>query len=58
MGGAALLGVPYIGNAQAAKGITWKVQSTWDAGTTGYTLFEEWCNGFQEKSPAWRISKA
>lgn len=39
---------PFIGNAHAAKTTTWKVQSTWDAGTTGYTLFEEWCNSFKE----------
>ena len=50
MGGAAILGAPYIRNAEAAKGQTWKVQTTWDAGTTGYTLFEGWCNGFEEKS--------
>ncbi len=50
LGGAAVVGAPFIGNAQAAKATTWKVQSTWDAGTTGYTLFEEWCNGFEEKS--------
>jgi len=47
-GGALIAGAPFISNAQAAKGKTWKVQSTWDAGTTGYALFEEWCNGFQE----------
>lgn len=50
VGGVAILGAPYIRNAEAAKGQTWKVQTTWDAGTTGYTLFEEWCNGFEEKS--------
>jgi TRAP-type mannitol/chloroaromatic compound transport system substrate-binding protein len=44
------LAAPFIGNAQAASGQTWKVQSTWDAGTTGYKLFEAWCNGFKEKS--------
>jgi TRAP-type mannitol/chloroaromatic compound transport system substrate-binding protein len=49
-GGALLLGAPFIRNAQAAAGQVWKVQSTWDAGTTGYKLFEEWCNGFKEKS--------
>jgi len=49
-GGAAIVGAPFIGNAEAAKGKTWKVQSTWDAGTTGYALFEAWCNGFQEAS--------
>jgi TRAP-type mannitol/chloroaromatic compound transport system substrate-binding protein len=48
--GAAILGAPFIGNAQAARTTTWKVQSVWDAGTTGYKLFEDWCNGFEEKS--------
>ncbi|QID16569.1 twin-arginine translocation signal domain-containing protein [Nitrogeniibacter mangrovi] len=50
IGGAAITGAPFIGNAEAAKGKTWKVQSTWDAGTTGYALFEEWCHGFKEAS--------
>jgi len=40
---------PFIQTAKA-KTTVWKVQSTWDAGTSGYTLFEEWCNGFKEKS--------
>ena len=26
------------------------MQSTWDAGTSGYTLFEAWCKSFKEKS--------
>jgi hypothetical protein len=26
---------PFIRNAEAAKATTWKIQSTWDAGTTG-----------------------
>ncbi|MDH5786277.1 MAG: substrate-binding domain-containing protein [Chromatiales bacterium] len=50
VGGATILGAPFIGNAEAAKGTTWKVQTTWDAGTTGYSLFEKWANGFKEKS--------
>ncbi|HKJ09425.1 MAG TPA: substrate-binding domain-containing protein [Gammaproteobacteria bacterium] len=50
LGAAAILGAPYIRNAEAAKGQVWKVQSVWDAGTTGYRLFEEWSNGFREKS--------
>ncbi len=50
LGGTALLGAPMIGNAATAKGHTWKVQTTWDAGTTGYTLFEKWCKGFKEKT--------
>jgi TRAP-type mannitol/chloroaromatic compound transport system substrate-binding protein len=49
-GAVGALAAPFIGNAQAAAGQTWKVQSTWDAGTTGYKLFEAWCNAFQEKS--------
>lgn len=44
------IAAPFIGNAHAAKGTTWKVQSVWDAGTTGYNLFENWCKSFQEKS--------
>lgn len=39
---------PYIRTASAAQ--TWKVQTTWDAGTAGYTLFEKWCNSFKELS--------
>jgi TRAP-type mannitol/chloroaromatic compound transport system substrate-binding protein len=50
LGGAALLGAPYIRNAEAAKGQVWKVQTTWDAGTTGYTLFEAWANSFRDKT--------
>ncbi|HXV08368.1 MAG TPA: TRAP transporter substrate-binding protein DctP [Burkholderiales bacterium] len=50
VGGALLLGAPHIRDARAAAGQVWKIQSTWDAGTTGYKLFEEWCNGFKEKS--------
>ncbi len=39
---------PFIRTASAAT--TWKVQTTWDAGTSGYTLFENWCNSFKEMS--------
>ena len=39
---------PFIKTSSAAQ--VWKVQSTWDAGTSGYTLFEAWCKGFKEKS--------
>jgi len=49
-GGAMLLGAPHIRNAEAAKTTTWKVQSSWDAGTTGFKLFEDWSNAFKEKS--------
>lgn len=41
---------PFISNAEAAKTTVWKVQSTWDAGTSGYTLFENWCKSFKENS--------
>ena len=39
---------PFIKTSSAAT--VWKLQSTWDAGTSGYTLFESWCNSFKEKS--------
>ncbi|MFZ3041778.1 MAG: twin-arginine translocation signal domain-containing protein, partial [Thiobacillus sp.] len=39
-GAAAVVSAPFISNAHAAAGQTWKVQSVWDAGTTGYGLFE------------------
>lgn len=47
---AGTMAAPFIRNAEAAKSTVWKVQTTWDAGTSGYTLFENWCNSFQEKS--------
>ncbi|MDH5599660.1 MAG: TRAP transporter substrate-binding protein DctP [Gammaproteobacteria bacterium] len=47
--GTALLGAPMMANAKE-KVHKWKIQTTWDAGTTGYTLFKEWCDGFEEKS--------
>lgn len=31
---------------QAAQ--TWRMQSVWDAGTVGYSLFEQWCHGMAE----------
>lgn len=49
-GGAAILGAPYIRNAEAATTTVWKVQSVWDAGTTGYSLFEQWAKGMEERS--------
>lgn len=50
VGAAAVVSAPFISNAQAAAGQTWKVQSVWDAGTTGYKLFETWANSIREKS--------
>ena len=49
-GSAAVIAAPYIGNAQAAAGHVWKVQTVWDAGTTGFTLFENWAKSIKEKS--------
>ncbi|WP_336365893.1 TRAP transporter substrate-binding protein DctP [Marinobacter sp. C2H3] len=48
--GAALAGAMLFGAGQAQAATTWKIQSVWDAGTVGYTLFEEWCNSIKEKS--------
>lgn len=48
VGAATIAGVPFISNAHAAKTKTWKIQSVWDAGTVGYTLFEEWCKQMVE----------
>lgn len=45
---AAVLGSGGISVAQAAQ--TWKIQSVWDAGTVGYTLFEEWAKGMEAKT--------
>ncbi len=45
---AALVGTFSMSVAQAAQ--TWKVQSVWDAGTVGYTLFEEWAGSMEAKT--------
>ncbi len=39
---------PFIKTSSAAT--VWKMQTVWDAGTSGYTLFEKWCKSFKEKS--------
>ena len=54
--GAALLTAPMMANAKD-KVHKWKIQTTWDAGTTGYTLFKEWCDGFEKKSGGQLIVK-
>lgn len=46
----ALAGTMMIGTGQVYAATTWKIQSVWDAGTVGYDLFEEWCEGIKEKS--------
>jgi len=38
---------PFIQTAKA-KTTVWKMQTVWDAGTSGYTLFENWCNSMKE----------
>ncbi len=48
--GAAFAGAMLMGATQAQAATTWKIQSTWDAGTVGYTLFEEWCKSIESKS--------
>jgi len=55
--GAALLSAPMVATAKD-KVHKWKIQTTWDAGTTGYTLFKEWCDGFEKKSGGQLIVKA
>tara|TARA_R110002167_G_scaffold29013_9_gene97008 strand:- start:1166 stop:2302 length:1137 start_codon:yes stop_codon:yes gene_type:complete len=47
---AAVFGATLMTPAIAAKTQTWKVQSTWDAGTIGYTLFEEWSKNMEAKT--------
>ncbi|MCG6975478.1 MAG: TRAP transporter substrate-binding protein DctP [Acidiferrobacterales bacterium] len=47
--GAAVLAAPYIGNAEAAKTTTWKIQTSWPGGV-GLEIFKDWCNGIVEKT--------
>lgn len=47
--GAAFAGAMLMGG-QAQAATTWKIQSVWDAGTVGYDLFEDWCDGMEQKS--------
>ncbi len=44
------LAAPYVSNAQAAAGITLKVQTFWSAGGVGHQIFETWCNSIIERS--------
>ena len=48
-GGAVALGFPYIGNAEAAKTTTWKIQTSWPGGI-GLDIFKQWCDGIVEKT--------
>ena len=48
-GAATIAGAPFIGNAEAAKTTTWKVQTSWPGGI-GLEIFKDWCNGIVEKT--------
>lgn len=48
-GAAAIVGAPFIGNAEAAKTTTWKIQTSWPGGI-GLEIFKNWCNGIVEKT--------
>ena len=47
----AALAAPTLFNIRtaAAKGITWRIQTSWPGGI-GLEIFKSWCNGIQEKS--------
>ncbi|MDX9895882.1 MAG: TRAP transporter substrate-binding protein DctP, partial [Desulfofustis sp.] len=47
---------PFIRTSSAAT--TWKMQTVWDAGTSGFTLFENWCNSMAEKTGGELVLKA
>ena len=47
---ASFLSAPYVRKAQAAAGITLKVQSMWSSGGVGHKIFETWCNSIIERS--------
>lgn len=49
IGGGAIIGAPFIGNAQAAKTTTWKVQTSWPGGV-GLKIFKDWCSTIVEKT--------
>ncbi|HSK41795.1 MAG TPA: twin-arginine translocation signal domain-containing protein, partial [Arenibaculum sp.] len=42
-GGGALVAAPHVANAQA-QGRTLRLQSSWQPGTTGFRIFEDWCD--------------
>jgi TRAP-type mannitol/chloroaromatic compound transport system substrate-binding protein len=52
-GGAAAAGAfaaPYVANAQAAAGISLKIQTAWSAGGVGQQIFETWCHSIIERT--------
>lgn len=50
LAGALVAGTSILAASPAQAAETWKIQSVWDAGTVGYSLFEEWCNEMEEKT--------
>ncbi len=49
VGATAIAGAPFIGNAQAAKTTTWKIQTSWPGGI-GLEVFKKWCDSIVEKT--------
>ena len=49
VGATAAIGAPFIGNAQAAKTTTWKIQTSWPGGI-GLDIFKNWCNSIIDKT--------
>ncbi len=47
--GAAILGAPYISNAQSAKTTEWKIQTSWSGGI-GLETFKTWCDSIIERT--------
>jgi len=48
-GATLIAGAPFIGNAQAAKTTTWKIQTSWPGGI-GLEIFKKWCDSIVEKT--------
>jgi TRAP-type mannitol/chloroaromatic compound transport system substrate-binding protein len=48
-GTAAIVGAPFIRNAQAAETTVWKIQTSWPAGV-GLQTFKNWCGTIKEKT--------
>ncbi|MDH5324867.1 MAG: TRAP transporter substrate-binding protein DctP [Gammaproteobacteria bacterium] len=49
IGATAITAAPFIGNAEAAKTTTWKIQTSWPGGI-GLEVFKNWCNSIKEKT--------
>ncbi|QOR40871.1 TRAP transporter substrate-binding protein DctP [Billgrantia diversa] len=48
LGSAAAVAAPWVANVQAQEGIRISMQSSWQPGTTGYSIFESWAAGVAE----------